>query len=145
MDTEMEMGEMPDEESPAEDKKPIAEPKASAAPKAPVRRRSFSFDHDEVITEVLGWYDQDMQDRMEWSERRLQRYAKYRGWLEPKNYPWPDASNVYIPLMMTDSQQMQDTLHNGVMSQRPVMAPQAQNPADREKCDNIAQLQDYQF
>lgn len=145
MDTEMEMGEMPDEESPAEEKKPIAEPKASMPPKAPVRRRSFSFDHDEVIKEVLGWYDQDMQDRMEWSERRLQRYAKYRGWLEPKNYPWPDASNVYIPLMMTDSQQMQDTLHNGVMSQRPVMAPQAKNPADREKCDNIAELQDYQL
>lgn len=123
----------------ATDTKPVA------APKAPVRRRSFSFDHNEVITDILAWYDQDMQDRADWSERRLQRYAKYRGWLEPKSYPWPDASNAYIPLMMTDSQQMQDTLHNGVMSQRPVMAPQAQNPADREKCENIAQLQDYQF
>ena len=83
------------------------------APKAPTRRRSFSFKKDEVIDELLKWYDQDLQDRQEWSDRRLQRYAKYRGWLEAKDYPWPDASNVFIPLMMTDSQQMQDTLSNG--------------------------------
>lgn len=139
---------MPDDQSAELDSAITAtkpEPKATTAPQAPVRRRSFSFDHDEVIGEIIDWYNQDMQDRAEWSERRLQRYAKYRGWLEPKSYPWPDASNVYIPLMMTDSQQMQDTLHNGVMSQRPVMAPQAKNPADREKCDNIAELQDFQF
>lgn len=116
-----------------------------AAPKAPTRRRSFSFDKDETITEILKWYEQDLQDRVEWSERRLQRYAKYRGWLEQKEFPWPDASNVFIPLMMTDSQQMQDTLSNGVLSQRPVMAPQAINPADREKCETIAQLLDYQI
>ena len=111
-----------------------AEPEAQKLPpKMPAKRRSFSFDRDEVIKDILKWYEQDMQDRLEWSERRLQRTAKLRGWLEAKDYPWPDASNVYIPLMMTDSLQMQDTLHNGVMSQRPVMSPQAMNPADREK------------
>lgn len=122
-----------------------AEPEAQKLPpKMPAKRRSFSFDRDEVIKDILKWYEQDMQDRLEWSERRLQRTAKLRGWLEAKDYPWPDASNVYIPLMMTDSLQMQDTLHNGVMSQRPVMSPQAVNPADREKTDQIADLLDYQ-
>lgn len=121
------------------------EQEAKAVKKAPVRRRSFSFDKDEVVSKLLKWYNQDILDRLDWSDRRLQRYAKYRGWLEQKDFPWPDASNVFIPLMMTDSQQMQDTLSNGVLSQRPVMAPQAVNPADREKCDTIAQLLDYQI
>jgi len=123
----------------------VEDPEPAPPITAPVRRRSLQFDQDEAIHTILSWYDQDVQDRSEWSERRLQRYAKYRGWLEPKDYPWPDASNAYIPLMMTDSQQMQDTLHNGVMSQRPVMSPQALNPADKEKADEISQLLDYQF
>ena len=98
-----------------------------------------------MVHDLLSWYDQDIRDRVDWSDRRLQRYAKYRGWLEAKDYPWPDASNAYIPLMMTDSQQMQDTLHNGVMSQRPVMTPQAFIKANQEKAERVATLLDYQF
>jgi hypothetical protein len=135
---------MADTESiaPASESPDAPEPPASVMP---TRRRSFSFDTEEVVQEVLKWYDQDLRDRQDWSDRRLQRYAKLRGWLERKDYPWPDASNVYIPLMMTDSLQMQDTLHNGVMSQRPVMNPQAQNPADQEKAETVADLLDHQL
>ncbi len=111
----------------------------------PKRKSSYEYDKEEVVKDLLDWYERDLQDRHDWSERRLQRYAKYRGWLEAKDYPWPDASNAYIPLMMTDSQQMQDTLHNGVLSQRPVMAPKAENPADKDKGDTVADFLDYQF
>lgn len=118
---------------------------AATATNQPPRRRSVTFDQDEVLVDVLGWYEQDLTDRQDWSDRRLQRTAKLRGWLEPKDYPWPDASNVYIPLMMTDSLQLQDTLHNGVMSQRPVMNPQAQNPADQPQAETVATLLDHQL
>lgn len=110
----------------------------------PPPRRSLSFDTEDVVRTVLEWYTQDLHDRLDWSDRRLQRYAKLHGWLEPKTYPWPDASNVYLPLMMTDSLQMQDTLHNGVMSQRPVMNPQPANPADKDKAEVVADLLDHQ-
>src|SRR6185295_17153684 len=113
--------------------------------KTPPARRSLKFDTEDVVTTVLKWYDQDLQDRLDWSDRRLQRYAKLRGWLEPKTYPWPESSNVYLPLMMTDSLQMQDTLHNGVMSQRPVMSPKAENPADFDKGETVANLLDFQL
>jgi hypothetical protein len=131
---------MPDQEPAAT----AIEPQSTPPPR-PSKRRSFAFDQDEVVKTVIEWYDQDIQDRVDWSDRRLQRYAKLRGWLESKDYPWPESSNVYIPLMMTDSLQMQDTLHNGVMAQRPVMSPQASNPADREKSEQIADLLDYQI
>src|SRR6185295_871754 len=111
----------------------------------PPPRRSLKFDTEDVVTTVLKWYDQDLQDRLDWSDRRLQRYAKLRGWLEPKTYPWPESSNVYLPLMMTDSLQMQDTLHNGVMSQRPGMSPKAENPADFDKGETVANLLDFQL
>lgn len=142
-DAEDEEPSVSEDESAPED---VAEDVAETADalKPPVRK-SLSFDTEDVVRTVLKWYDQDLQDRLEWSERRLQRYAKLRGWLEPKLYPWPEASNVYLPLMMTDSLQMQDTLHNGVMSQRPVMNPQPFNPADKDKAETVADLLDYQF
>jgi hypothetical protein len=117
----------------------------STPAQTPPLRRSFVIDQEDVVRTVLKWYEQDLQDRLDWSDRRLQRYAKMRGWLEPKTYPWPDASNVYLPLMMTDSLQMQDTLHNGVMSQRPVMNPQPENPADKEAAQTVADLLDFQL
>jgi hypothetical protein len=129
----------------ARDDRPDAPESTPDPARTPPTRRSLTFDHDAVVKQVLSWYTQDLQDRLDWSDRRLQRYAKLRGWLEPKQYPWPDASNVYLPLMMTDSLQMQDTLHNGVMSQRPVMNPQPFNPADKDKAEVVADLLDYQM
>jgi hypothetical protein len=78
-------------------------------------------------------------------EKRLQLYAKYRGWLETKNYPWPNASNVHVPILMTDSQGMQDTLHNAVLGQRPVMSAQATNKADNDKQETVDELLDTQL
>lgn len=110
-----------------------------------LNKRSFTLDRDKIAQKVIRDYDQDVQDRADWTEARLQRYAKYRGWLEPKNYPWPNAANAHIPLLMTDSQGMQDTLHNAVLGQRPVMSAEATNQADKEKGPQVDELQDYQL
>lgn len=100
---------------------------------------------EQFVQTVIERYNEDLSDRMEWSEQRLQRYAKLRGWLEPKNYPWSDASNQHIPLLMSNSQRTQDTLHNAVMGTRPVMSAIAINSADAAKGKSIDELQDYQL
>ena len=100
---------------------------------------------DEFIQTVLERYDQDLQDRMEWSDARLQRYAKLRGWLETKNYPWPNASNQHEPSLMINSQRTQDTLHNAILGSRPVISAIALNKADQKKGESIDQLLDYQY
>src|SRR5262245_60265069 len=95
------------------------------------QRRSIRVeDIDKFVDTVIKRYDQDLQDRVDWSDARLQRTAKLRGWLETKNYPWPDASNQHVPLLMSNSQRTQDTLHNAVMGSRPVMAAIAVNKGD---------------
>lgn len=100
---------------------------------------------DAFAEEVIERYNQDLTDRMTWAEMRLQRYAKLRGWLEQKNYPWPDASNQHVPLLMSNSQRTQDTLHNAVLSTRPVMSAIAVNKSDSEKGEDIDELLDFQF
>lgn len=109
------------------------------------RKRTFTFDKSELIEKVLKEYNADLQDRADWSEMRLQRYAKKRGWMEMKTEPWPNASNAHVPLLMTDSLRTQDTLHNAVLGQRPIMSAQAINPADAQKGATIDELIDYQL
>ena len=97
------------------------------------------------VQTVLERYDQDLQDRSEWMEARIQRFAKLYGWMEPKHYPWPNASNQHVPMLMTQSQRTQDTLHNAVLASRPVMSAIAVNKGDAEKGKTIDQLLDYQL
>ena len=108
----------------------------------PYSRQSLKLENkDEFVEYVIRRYDQDLQDRREWSQARLQRYAKLYGWLETKNYPWPNASNQHVPMLMTNSQRTQDTLVNAVMASRPVMSAIAINKADADKGKTIDELQ----
>lgn len=109
------------------------------------RKRTFSFDKTELINKVIDEYEADLNDRQDWSEHRLQLYAKLRGWLEHKTQPWDGASNAHIPLMMTDCQRMIDTLVNAVLTQRPVMSAQATSQADQDKGEIVDELTDFQF
>ena len=109
------------------------------------RKRSLKLDRDAIAQQVIKEYDQDILDRQEWMDRRLQRYAKMRGWLEPKNYPWPNAANTHVPLMQTDSQRMQDTLHNAVLATRPVIGANAIHSKDKDKTEAIDNVLDYQL
>ena len=121
---------------------------ATALPPKPAkltRKRSLKLDHDLITQRVIKEFDQDIQDRAEWMDRRLQRYAKMRGWLEPKNYPWPNAANTHVPLLMTDSQRMQDTLHNAVLATRPVVSANAIHSKDKDKTDAVDNVLDYQL
>ena len=111
-----------------------------------MKRHSLTVeDQDQFVQDILARYQDDLNDRTDWSEGRLQRYAKYRGWLEPKNYPWPDASSQHVPMLMSNSQRTQDTLHNAVLSTRPVMSAIAVNAADKDKGTSIDDLTDYQL
>ena len=109
------------------------------------RKRSLSLDKGEIVQRVIKEFDSDILDRTDWMDRRLQRYAKMRGWLEPKNYPWPNAANTHVPLLMTDSQRMQDTLHNAVLATRPVVSANAVHPKDKDKVEAVDNVLDYQL
>lgn len=99
----------------------------------------------EIVERVIKFYDDDNADRTDEIDARLQRYAKYRMWLEPKSFPWEDSSNFAMPDLMTASQRLQDTLHNAVMSSRPVVMAKATKKHDREKEAQIDHLQDFQM
>lgn len=109
------------------------------------RKRSFSLDKPEITKRISDFYKNDLLDRATDREQRLQRYAKFRGWTEGRDYIGDQTSDAAIPDMMTQSLKVQDTLHNAVMSSRPIVNSQAITKRDKEKQDNIDDLIDYQF
>ncbi|HDY64846.1 MAG TPA: hypothetical protein ENH84_01265, partial [Phycisphaerae bacterium] len=98
----------------------------------------------EIVNRVKEFRDADMRARSGDIEKRIQRYAKYRMWTEGKDWPWPNSSDAAIPDMMTHSLRMQDTLHNAVMSRRPVVGSKATLEHDRDKEEVIDKLIDHQ-
>ena len=65
------------------------------------RVESFAkLDKQKIVQRVVEFYKDDNQNRTDEIDARLQRYAKYRMWTEPKDWPWEDATNFANPDMM---------------------------------------------
>ena len=113
-----------------------------------LRKTAFKLDEErrkEIVSRVKDFRDADMTARTGDIENRIQRYAKYRMWTEGKDWPWPNSSDAAVPDMMTHSLRMQDTLHNAVMSRRPVVGAKATQEHDRDKEEVIDKLIDHQI
>ena len=109
------------------------------------RVESFArLDKQKICQRIKDFYNDDNQNRTSEIDARLQRYAKYRMWTEPKDWPWEDATNFANPDMMTASMRLQDTLHNAVMSSRPAVMAKATKKHDSEKTETVDHLIDYQ-
>lgn len=108
-------------------------------------RKHFTVVNKDIVDRVKTFFDNDNTARSTEKELRIQRYAKFRMWTEGgKTWPWEDASDIALPDMMEKSLRVQDTIHNAVMSSRPVIGAHAQTRADADKERAIDELIDYQ-
>ena len=125
----------------------IAEPAPPPWPRRPAR--GFRVDADAVVRSVLEGVQRiiDDEERGDIMARRMNRYAKYRGWMEPgrKTSPWVGCSDVHFPMLQTAELRLNAGLHNVIMTMRPLVSAKATNPAHLEKEDRITQLLDTQL
>lgn len=109
------------------------------------RPKLLKFDRDEIANRVNQFAEDDIHQRAEFMDDRLQRYAKYRNWAERDTGPWEDSSDVKMPDMMTHSMKLQDILHNAIMSQEPPVTAMARNKGDKGKQETIDNLIQHQL
>lgn len=119
---------------------PNAEPRRTR-----LRSETLDFDVEEVEERIRDFWTRDTEYRAEDIELRLQRYAKLRQWTEGKDDPWPGASDVAHPDITTDYLRTVDTLHNAVMTNRPIVVSRALEKTDVDKQDTIDRHHDYQL
>jgi hypothetical protein len=108
------------------------------------RKQSFKIDRDKVANFVVSRLEQDRNERRDWLNRRVSRYAKFRGWLPERNGPWPNSSNFWVPVMTTPALRAQATIFNAATGNRPIMqarAFQSRNVAKQKKIDQILDWQ----
>lgn len=111
------------------------------------RRRALPMDAQVVVRSVLRRVEAIANDldRSEWMERRLQRYAKLRGWLEPKTYPWNDAANTHVTLIQEGSLRIEAGLFNATQATRPLMQAKSLHRVDADREDRITKTIDAQL
>lgn len=123
------------------------------AEKRLLRRRKLipkADDQQTLVAHVLDQVTSAESERTVWMSQMFTRYAKFRGWLEefgPKTYPWSNASNQHLPLMMSQSLRVKAGLYNAVLGMRPVMqAKPAPALAQKGKvaAERVQDLIDYQ-
>jgi len=102
-------------------------------------------DKKDIVRRVKEFAEQDEASRSEDRELRLQRYAKFRMWVSGEtDFPWEGSSNIGLPMLMTDVLALEDSLHNAVMSNRPLTSARALLKGDEDKQDDVDDLLDTQ-
>ena len=120
------------------------EPLTAEIPERKKRKKKSIKVSDEQVNEILKNLDKDLNDREARIQKRMERYAKLRGWLETKDWPWADASNIWLPIMLTASLRTKATLENAIKSTRPTVLAKARQQMGNAKEENINKLLDYQ-
>ena len=124
------------------------EPEVPGTPTVPTRRRKrvFKINKQDLADHVIKNIELDLQARDERIQRRMARYQKLMGWLPgEKNWPWENAANFHVPIMMISSLKVESTLENACKSIRPMLEARALKRLDKSKERRINGILDYQF
>jgi len=108
-------------------------------------KESFKIDKDEVSSFVISRLEHDINERRDWLNRRISRYAKFRGWLPSNNGPWANSSNFWIPVMTVAALRVQASIFNAATGFRPIIQSKARQSRNVAKQQKIDQLLDWQL
>src|SRR3990167_6798387 len=109
------------------------------------RRRSLKLDNEKVAADVLERISHARDERSDWMDQRLIRYATLRGWRQNQTFPWDGAHNEHVPLMMSNSLRIQAGLFNAVLGNKPIMQGRAMRRDKMDQADKAANLIEFQF
>ena len=71
---------------------------------------------NEIAKEIIEQYDIDLDSRVDWEEKRKRWYDLWTCVREKKNDPWPNASNVCIPMMATACNQFHARAYQSIFA-----------------------------
>jgi len=108
------------------------------------RRRSLKVDED-AAADVLEVVSHARDERIQWMDERLARYAKLRGWRQQQTYPWLGAHNEHVPLIMSNTLRIQAGLFNAVMGNKPMMQGKSLRRDKIDAADKAANLIEFQL
>lgn len=111
------------------------------------RPRRLSIDPEKVVVSVQRRLERLLNDRerSEWLQARLDRYAKFRGWLSEKTYPYEGAANADLPIMMSQLLRQDAGLYNATMTTRPLLSAKPLQSRNAERGERATEVVDAQI
>jgi hypothetical protein len=103
------------------------------------------YSKSELVLALDQMVRDEQRKRSSWIANRAERYAKLRGWLASKDWPWDNASNQHVPVMMANTLRVEAGLFNAVLGHRPVMTPKPFRKQQKEMADKVGDLVDFQI
>src|SRR3990167_4624678 len=97
----------------------------------------------ELGRDLVDWWIADNEDRAEWLAD-LPRWARaYQGKPEPKDLPWPGASNLHVPVTATVMDALHPRLMTALLRPDPVVHFRPQEPSDLDRTQRQEQFLDW--
>ena len=87
----------------------------------------------------------DLESRREWSTRRSEWLKLFMGYVESKNFPWENCSNVPIPILTTAVIQFQARAYDAIMPSKNKMKVAHSGEEDIPKAERIEKHMNYQL
>ena len=109
-----------------------------------LRKRRMTIDAADVVQGVIKRVDDTIGERTMWLNKRMERYAKFRGWTQRESPPWEGSSNHHYPAMMANELRVEAGLFNAVTGIRPMMEPKVRRDL-REAAETANGLIDHQL
>lgn len=106
------------------------------------------FDNEEqatIVDEIIRDYDFDLDSRKEWETKRDKWYKLWACIRDAKNYPWPGASNVCIPMLSTASNQFHARAYQSIFSAPELVKTIPVSSNDKAKADRVKKFLNWQI
>lgn len=98
----------------------------------------------EIAIEICQQYDFDIQSRASWAEKRDKWYKLWSCMREPKNTPWPGASNVCIPMMATAANQFHARAYQAIFAPPGMVKAIPVSENDYQRAKNVEKYMNWQ-
>lgn len=94
---------------------------------------------------VVFEYDADLASRQEWEEAAAAYIKLFTSFMERKNTPWEDASNVCLPLLSIATLQFHARSYESLIPPREVVKAYPIGPEDIPRADRVQKYMNYQL
>lgn len=98
-----------------------------------------------IASEIVEDYDNDVSDRKPWEEKRDRFYKLWVCHRDPKTTPFPDASNVCLPILSIACNQFHGRAYNAFFSPPRFVKAIPVGESDKNHAKNVENYMDWQM
>jgi hypothetical protein len=99
----------------------------------------------QIVDDIVMDYDNDVAGRVDWEKKRDQFYKLWLCHREPKSTPWPDASNVCLPILATACNQFHARSYQAFFSPPSFVKAIPVGANDKKRARNVEDFMNWQL